>query len=181
MAETRFTLFGTAIGQCALTWRGGRLTGVFLPALNDAAERRAIEKRAKGSTASAPAPFVVRAIDRINRLCSGEAVTFEDTPLERSSIEPLCNRIYDILLCVPFGKTTTYGAIAEELGDKSLSRAVGAAMGSNPFPIIIPCHRVTGAGGKLGGFSAPGGASAKRQLLEIEGAFAVETLPLFGG
>ncbi|HNR78399.1 MAG TPA: methylated-DNA--[protein]-cysteine S-methyltransferase, partial [Parvularculaceae bacterium] len=77
--------------------------------------------------------------------------------------------------------STTYGAIAEELGDKNLSRAVGAAMGANPFPIIIPCHRVTGAGGKMGGFTAPGGTGTKKKLLDIEGAFAAEKLPLFGG
>lgn len=181
MAVSSFILFDTAIGQCALTWRGEWLTGVFLPTLSEDAMQRAIERRAPGATATSPAPFVTRAIDRIIRLCDGAAVTFDETPLDRGSIEPLSNRIYDILLRVPFGKTTTYGAIAEELGDKNLSRAVGAAMGANPFPIIIPCHRVTGAGGRLGGFSAPGGASAKRRLLEIEGAFAAETLPLFGG
>ena len=95
------------------------------------------------------------------------------------TIEPLANRVYEILLRVPFGETTTYGAIAAELGDKALSRAVGAALGTNPFPIVIPCHRVIAAGGGMGGFSAPGGTGAKRRLLEIEGAFRAETLPLF--
>ncbi len=108
------------------------------------------------------------------------SVAFDGVPLDRDGIEPLANKVYDILLRVPFGETTTYGAIAEELGDKALSRAVGAALGQNPFPVIIPCHRVTAAGGKMGGFSAPGGTDTKRRLLEIEGAFAAEKLPLFG-
>jgi methylated-DNA-[protein]-cysteine S-methyltransferase len=64
----------------------------------------------------------------------------------------------------------TYGEIAERLGDKTLARAVGQAMGENPTPIVMPCHRVLAAGGKTGGFSAPGGVVTKLQLLTIEGA-----------
>ena len=181
MSPTLYHLFDTAVGRCALLWRGERLTGVLLPAENDGAMSRAIHRRDANAAAAAPEPFAAAAIENVRRLCDGEPVGFSDAPLDRDRIEPLANRIYDILLRVPFGETTTYGAIAEELGDKNLSRAVGAAMGANPFPIIIPCHRVTGAGGKMGGFSAPGGAMTKRRLLEIEGAFAADKLPLFGG
>ncbi|MCB2112896.1 MAG: MGMT family protein [Parvularculaceae bacterium] len=181
MSDPCYCIFDTDIGRCALLWRGERLSGVLLPAENDAAMRAAIARRDRNAMPGEPPAFVAAAIDRIRRLCSGAPVAFDGAPLDRDDIEPLANRIYDILLRVPFGETTTYGAIAEALGDKNLSRAVGAAMGANPFPIIIPCHRVTGAGGRMGGFSAPGGAGAKRRLLDIEGAFAVEKLPLFGG
>ncbi len=177
---THFTIFDTAVGRCAVLWRGDALTGVLLPSSNDEAMRRAIQKRAPGAVEEATPSFVEDAIDRIKRLCDGEAVTFEGVPLDRGAIEPFANSIYDILLRVAPGETTTYGAIAEELGDKTLSRAVGAALGANPFPIIIPCHRVTAAGGKIGGFTAPGGTDTKRRLLDIEGAFAAEKLPLFG-
>lgn len=179
MQETRFHLFDTAVGRCAVLWRGEALTGVLLPCDDDEAMRAAAKRRSPSAAEDAPPPFVGRVIDRIVRLCAGENVAFEDAPLDRSSIEPFANRIYDILLRVPFGETTTYGAIAEQLGDKTLSRAVGAAMGANPFPIVIPCHRVTGAGGKVGGFTAPGGTRTKKMLLDIEGAFAAEKLPLF--
>ena len=177
---TQFALFDVAVGRCALLWRDDRIIGVLLPSSSDAAMRRAIEKRAGDASEAAPPAFVLRTIEKIRRLCDGEAVSFDDAPLDRDRIEPFANRVYDILLRTPVGETTTYGAIAEELGDRNLSRAVGAALGANPFPIIIPCHRVTAAGGKMGGFSAPGGADTKRRLLDIEGAFAAERLPLFG-
>ncbi len=162
-----------------MLWRGARLTGVLLPFPSDEALRRAIGKRAPNAVEAEPAAFVQNAIRKIVSLCRGDAVLFDDIPLDRDAIEPFANRVYDILLRVMPGETTTYGAIAEQLGDKSLSRGVGAALGANPFPIIIPCHRVTASNGRMGGFSAPGGADTKRKLLEIEGAFAAEKLPLF--
>jgi methylated-DNA-[protein]-cysteine S-methyltransferase len=176
---TNFSLFETAVGRCAVLWRGARLTGVLLPAANGDAMTKAVRRRDANAVEASPPAFVADAIDRIRKLCAGARVSFDGAALDRDAIDPLANMVYDILLRVPFGKTTTYGAIAEELGDKSLSRAVGAALGANPFPIIIPCHRVLAAGGRIGGFSAPGGADTKRRLLEIEGAFAVERLPLF--
>ncbi len=177
---THFILFDTAVGRCALLWRGERLTGVLLPSSSDAATRRAIAKRTGDASEAEPPEFARRTIKKIRRLCNGEAVSFDDLPLDRDRLEPFANRVYDILLRVGPGETTTYGEIAAALGDKTLSRAVGAALGANPFPIIIPCHRVTAAGGRMGGFSAPGGADTKRKLLDIEGAFAAEKLPLFG-
>ncbi|OFW99784.1 MAG: hypothetical protein A3E78_07535 [Alphaproteobacteria bacterium RIFCSPHIGHO2_12_FULL_63_12] len=180
MEKSRFHLFDTAVGRCAVLWRGDRLTGVVLPSPNDAATRDAVKRRAGAVIDSPPPAFVQNAIDAIVRLCNGAPEAFTDAPLDRDAIEPFANKVYDILTRVPFGETTTYGAIAQELGDKGLSRAVGAALGANPFPIIIPCHRVVASGGKMGGFTAPGGTDTKRRLLEIEGAFAAEKLPLFG-
>lgn len=178
---THFTLFETVVGRCALLWRGAQLTGLVLPAATDDAMRKAVARRDAKATEAPPPAFAQEAIARVQELCAGKARAFDDMALDRSAIEPFANRVYDILLRTPFGATTSYGAIAAELGDKALSRAVGAALGANPFPIIIPCHRVIGADGKLGGFSAPGGADTKKRLLEIEGAFAAEKLPLFGG
>lgn len=175
-----YALFDTAVGRCAVLWRDRRLTGVLLPAADEAAMRKAIARRNAQADAGPPPDFVKDAIDAVARRCGGEDISIDLSMLDRDRIDPFANRVYDILLRTPFGATTTYGAIAKELGDKAFSRAVGAALGANPFPILIPCHRVTGAGGKMGGFSAPGGATTKRRLLEIEGAFAAETLPLFG-
>lgn len=181
MTPHAFAIFDTAIGRCAVSWRGDELTGVFLPAPDDAAMRTAIIRRAGGPSEAPPPDVAKNAIEKIVRLCRGENISFEDIPLDRARVEPFANRVYDILLETKFGETTTYGAIAGRLGDKSLSRAVGAALGANPFPIIIPCHRVTAAGAKMGGFTAPGGVASKKRLLEIEGAFSAERLPLFGG
>lgn len=180
MTSAAFGLFDTAVGRCAVIWRDDALVGVALPGASDEATRSAVRRRHPEAAETAPPAFVEKIIAKIIRLCEGEAVNFDDAPLDRRDIEPFANRVYDILLRTPPGETTTYGAIAEELGDVALSRAVGAALGANPFPIIIPCHRVTAAGGKMGGFSAPGGAETKRRLLDIEGALSIEKLPLFG-
>lgn len=179
MSSTHYHLFDTAIGDCAILWRAAKIIGVRLPEADAAAMRSAIARRFPDATVAPPPDFVCEAAEGVQRLTRGEAPTFDLGSLDRSAIEPFANDVYDILLETPFGATTTYGAIAEALGDKSLSRAVGAALGANPFPVIIPCHRVVASGGAMGGFSAPGGASAKRRLLDIEGAFAPATLPLF--
>jgi methylated-DNA-[protein]-cysteine S-methyltransferase len=89
-------------------------------------------------------------------------------------------KVYIIVRAIPPGETLTYGEVAAHLGDKRLAQQVGAALGKNPWPIIVPCHRVTAAGGKLGGFSARGGAMTKLKLLEIECAKAAGQGDLFG-
>jgi methylated-DNA-[protein]-cysteine S-methyltransferase len=108
--------------------------------------------------------------ERIRRYAQGEHEDFTDVPLDLDEV-PLFNRqAYAELLKIPYGETTTYGAIARVLGDVALSRAVGQAMGANPIPLVIPCHRVLGADGKTGGFSSPGGVTAKMRMLALEHA-----------
>jgi methylated-DNA-[protein]-cysteine S-methyltransferase len=177
---SRFHLFDTAVGRCAMAWRENVITRVLLPAENDAHLVTSIKRRDPSATPSAPPANFAAVIDKICALTEGKAQRFDGAPIDRNAIEPFAARVYDALDAVPFGATATYGEIAERLGDKGLARAVGAALGANPFPIIIPCHRVTASGGGMGGFSAPGGLATKRKLLEIEGAFAMEKLPLFG-
>lgn len=175
----RFHLFDTAVGRCAVLWRDAGIIRVLLPAASDPAMRAAIFRAFPGAAEEEPSPAIAAIVGKIVKLCEGEAQRFDGAPLDRTLIEPFAARVYAVLERTSFGKTTTYGAIAEALGDKGLSRAVGAALGANPFPIVIPCHRVTAANGSIGGFSAPGGADTKRKLLEIEGAFAASSLPLF--
>lgn len=179
MTAPSFRTFDTALGRCAIVWRGGLIVRILLPAGSDDRLRAAIARNHQGTAESQPPAPIAAVIEKITALCRGEPRDFGDAPLDRSIIEPFAGRVYAALEKTGFGKTTTYGAIADDLGDKSLSRAVGAALGANPFPIVIPCHRVTAAKGAMGGFSAPGGAATKRKLLEIEGAFAAEKLPLF--
>jgi methylated-DNA-[protein]-cysteine S-methyltransferase len=100
----------------------------------------------------------------------GEKADLSGAPLDLARVPAFNARVYEIARQIPAGETLTYGEIAVKLGDKLLARDVGAALGQNPWPIIVPCHRVTAAGGKLGGFSARGGAMTKLKLLEIEGA-----------
>ena len=104
-----------------------------------------------------------------------------EVELDTTGLAAFSARVYEISRAIPPGRTLTYGDIAKRLGDLSRSRAVGQALGANPWPIVVPCHRILAAGGRKGGFSAPGGTDTKLRMLEIEGALAPETLPLFGG
>jgi methylated-DNA-[protein]-cysteine S-methyltransferase len=113
---------------------------------------------------------VQHAIDGIVALLAGEKRDLADITIDDEAQSDFNKRVYAIVRQIPPGQTITYGEVAERLGDKLLARDVGQAMGENPTPIIMPCHRVLAAGGKLGGFSAPGGAATKMRLLAIEGA-----------
>src|SRR5262249_25431219 len=108
-----------------------------------------------------------------------EAVDLTGIGLDESRVPEFHRRVYAIARSIPPGGTLTYGDIANRLGDPTLARAVGQALGENPFPIIVPCHRVLAANGRLGGFSAPGGTTTKLKLLRIEGADAAAQLELF--
>lgn len=103
-------------------------------------------------------------------LLSGEDLAAPDSvPLDLSRVPPFHARVYEVARTIPPGTTLTYGEIARRLGEPGAARAVGQALGANPFAPIVPCHRVLAAGGGTGGFSADGGVATKRRLLEIEG------------
>lgn len=132
---------------------------------------------------SAPQP-VADAIDRITRLLGGDRTDLAEIPLYLFGTTDFEDRVYAEARRIPCGEVRTYGEIAEAIGEPGAARAVGAALGRNPVPIVIPCHRVLGGHGKSGGFSAPGGTMTKFRMLDIEGAKRpgdpelFETLPL---
>lgn len=161
------TSFATALGEFALVWTDRGVRRVFLPG-NEAI---ALETRmAKlGVERAEPTRIMNAVIDRIEDYAEGESVDFSQVELDLDGVPEFHRRCYDILLTVGRGETTTYGAMARQLGDVHLSRAVGQAMGANPIPLIIPCHRVLAANGGAGGFSAPGGTATKRIMLALEG------------
>ena len=103
-------------------------------------------------------------------MLSGERVDLSFVRCDFSTLNSFKLRTYEVTRTIPVGETLTYGDIALRLGDKRLAQAVGKALGQNPFPIIVPCHRVLGANGHLTGFSANGGIDTKLRLLSIEGA-----------
>ncbi len=170
MDASGFALFDTPIGRCAVAWGPRGIVGLELPGAEDARTRKRLLRRHPGLGEAAPPPEIRNAIARIVTLLSGEGTDLGDIPLDMESVAPFEKQVYAVARKIPPGKTLTYGDIAEKLGDKLLSRDVGQAMGKNPFPIVVPCHRVVAANGKLGGFSAPGGADTKRKMLAIEGA-----------
>lgn len=161
MMEQRFALFDTAIGTCGIVWTARGICGVQLPE-KDAAATAAVE--------AVPTPEVRHAIDGVVALLDGEKRDLSDIKIDDDGQADFNKRVYAIARTIPPGRTMTYGEIAERLGDKLLARDVGEAMGQNPTPIIMPCHRVMAADGKTGGFSAPGGVTTKLRLLTIEGA-----------
>ena len=183
MMEQGFALFETAIGTCGIVWGARGIVGVQLPEANAAATRARVCRRHPDAREAVPATDVRRAIDGIVALLGGQKRDLTDVVIDDSGQPDFNKRVYAIVRKVPPGATITYGEIAERLGDKALSREVGQAMGENPTPIIMPCHRVLAAGGKTGGFSASGGVVTKLRLLTIEGAqpggpTLFESLPL---
>lgn len=169
--EPGFALFETAIGTCALAWGPRGLVGVQLPEENgETATRARMRRRFAGLFEAEPPDSARRAIAAIQGLLNGGSDDLSDIVLDMSAVSEFHQRIYAIARRIPPGQTRTYGEIAAELGDKGLSRAVGQAMGHNPFAPVVPCHRVLAAGNKPGGFSAGGGALTKLRMLDIEGA-----------
>ena len=170
-AESGFALFDTAIGTCALAWGPRGLIGVQLPEDHgEAATRARMRRRFADLAESAPPESARQAISAIQGLLNGASDDLCHIALDMSRVSEFHQRIYAIARRIPPGQTRTYGDIAAELGDKGLSRAVGQAMGHNPFAPVVPCHRVLAAGNKPGGFSAGGGALTKLRMLDIEGA-----------
>lgn len=175
------TLFETAIGTCGIAWGPGGIVAVQLPEA-DADSTRARLLRGLPSHCAEPGdpPAAVRsAIEGIQALLTGQPRDLCEVPLDMSGISAFHQQVYALARAIAPGHTRTYGELAEQIGRKGLSRAVGQALGLNPFAPVVPCHRILGAKGQTGGFSAGGGAVTKMRMLEIEGAFAHETLALF--
>jgi methylated-DNA-[protein]-cysteine S-methyltransferase len=129
-----------------------------------------LRRRYAGAHEAAPTPQLEHVIERIRGLLSGGRDDLADIALDLTEIPPFHRRVYELARAIRPGSTRSYGEIATALGEPHAARAVGQALGANPFPIIVPCHRVLAAGAKAGGFSAPGGTRTKLRLLEIEGA-----------
>jgi methylated-DNA-[protein]-cysteine S-methyltransferase len=170
MTDRSFALFETAIGACALIWSGRGVAGVQLPEANAAATRARVRRRFPAAREAVPPPDMQRAIDGVIGLLRGEPRDLAGVAIDDEGTPEFNARVYAIARAIPPGQTMTYGEIAKRLGDPSLAREVGTALGQNPCPIIMPCHRVLAAGGKTGGFSANGGVTTKLRLLSIEGA-----------
>lgn len=168
-ADERGMLFASAFGPCGIAWNANGLTRLQLPEQDAAATELRLRPRA-GLAHPAEAPeWVSWAVVALQRYFAGRAVDFAGICLDLSGCSPFHQRIYDALRGVGWGRTTTYGALAAEVGSPDAARAIGQAMGRNPLPIIVPCHRVLASGGKIGGFSAHGGATTKERLLVLEG------------
>ena len=165
-----FTLFATAIGPCALVWNGHGIAAVRLPEQTEGRMLSRLYRQFPVLEAATPPPAMQQAVDAMVALLEGEARDLRFCTLDLRHTAPFHRRVYAAAQDILPGKTKTYGEIATLLGEPGSARAVGQALGHNPFPIIVPCHRVLASGAQSGGFSAPGGVSTKLRMLLIEGA-----------
>lgn len=170
MSDICFALFDTAIGRCGIVWSERGVARVGFPERSERATRQRLLRRFPDARGIALPPQIQRAIDDIVALLAGERRDLTHVRIDTADLPEFNRRVYAVARGIPPGTTLSYGEIAERLGDKALARDVGQALGQNPLPIIVPCHRVLAAGGKMGGFSAPGGIETKLRLLEIEQA-----------
>lgn len=165
-------VFETALGFMALAWSEAGLTRLCLPEKTQAAaERRLL--RLTGEVASfgerAAPDWLVGLIADIRRYADGENVDFSAVPVDLTGVDEFRRDIYAAARKLRHGESTTYGGLAEMAGHSKLFRQTGSALGSNPIPLVIPCHRILAAGGKIGGFSATGGSTMKETMLRLEG------------
>jgi methylated-DNA-[protein]-cysteine S-methyltransferase len=169
-APQHYHVFETAMGFCAIAWGDAGVARFQLPTKSADAADRLIRRRATGAEPGAPAEDFAAVVEAAKRYFAGEEMDFSQVQLDLAGEDAFFARIYDALRRVGWGRTTTYGALAKEVGaGREAARDVGEAMARNPTPLIIPCHRVLAAGGKIGGFSAPGGSKTKARMLELEG------------
>ena len=165
-----YSFFETAIGICGIVWGADGIAGVSLPEEQEKLLRSRFAARYPKAEEGPPPPAIAAAIARIKALLRGEPDDLGDIVLDETGLPAFNKRVYDIARRISPGATRTYGEIARELGDPLLAREVGQALARNPYPIIVPCHRVLAANGKTGGFSATGGIQTKFRMLAIERA-----------
>jgi methylated-DNA-[protein]-cysteine S-methyltransferase len=171
MTAASFAIFETAIGACGIAWGGRGIAAVQLPEASEQKTRARLLRRFSEAREDLPPPEVQRAIDGIVALLRGEASDLSTVALDMEDLPAFNRRVYEVARAIPPGATLSYGEIAAMLGEPpQAARDVGQALGQNPIPIIVPCHRVLAANGKPGGFSASGGVTTKLRLLTIEKA-----------
>jgi len=166
-----YALFDSALGECALAWSDAGVARVWLPEALPGRLRVRLSRDATMGSEAQPAGEIASAIGDIQALLRGVRVDLGAVRIDDSRIDAFDRGVYAAARLIPAGRVVTYAVLAERIGAGALAaRAVGQSLGRNPFPIVVPCHRIVAARGDLGGFSAPGGAATKRRLLAIEDA-----------
>jgi methylated-DNA-[protein]-cysteine S-methyltransferase len=179
MTAQDFALFDTNIGRCGVAWSARGIAGVQLPEASEAKTRARLTRRYPHAREAPPPADVCRAIDAITSLLRGELRDLSAVALDMEGIPEFDRGVYEAARGIVAGATVSYGELAARVGERGLAREVGQALGRNPFPIIVPCHRILAIGGKAGGFSANGGVATKLHLLTIERARTSDAPTLF--
>ena len=177
MEQAAYCLFETPLGACGIAWKisdstDGQPVVTFFQLPE--ATKKLTEKRIAGSThgrrTGAPPPRIAAIIKKVQKHLHGDVQDFLDIVVDLDGAGPFARQVYEAARKIPAGRTVTYGELAKDMNRPTAARAVGQALGRNPIPLIIPCHRVLASGNKPGGFSAHGGVETKAKMLEIEGA-----------
>jgi methylated-DNA-[protein]-cysteine S-methyltransferase len=170
-AAIGFCLFDTALGACALAWGSdGKVAGAQLPESSEEGTRHRMRRQYPHAAEGEPPAPMQDVIRRVRNLLDGQADPLLDVPLDMAGVPEFNQRVYEVTRAIPPGRTLTYGEVAAQIGEPGAARAVGQALGHNPFAPIVPCHRVLEAGQAGGGFSAEGGVATKLRMLQIERA-----------
>ncbi len=164
-----YCTFSTGFGPAAIAWRAGGLIGLLLPAASQAELKRSIATSFAGCRATEPAGMADKAIKQIQHYFAGQPSNFRGISIDLTDSTRFCQTVYEQLCRIPCGNTVSYKDLAVACGKPSAARAIGLAAGKNPVPLLIPCHRIVNADGRLGGFSAGGGVSLKARMLQLEG------------
>jgi methylated-DNA-[protein]-cysteine S-methyltransferase len=174
----RYAITATALGAFGVAWSDNGILRTWMHARTVESTRSIIRRAFPRAAAAAPPATIADTIADVACLLDGGLRDLTAAELDMSSIPDFDRRVYEVTRTISPGTTMTYGAIASALGEEPMrARDVGQALARNPFAPIVPCHRVVAAGGRLGGYSAPGGVATKRRLLEVEGAAVVAPDP----
>lgn len=175
--QVSYCLFETPLGRCGIAWREVpnptahcAVTLLQLPEATADLTQSRMTQTVGACDPSIPPLQIKEIIRRVQKHLQGDLQDFRDIPVILEGVSPFVLKVYEAAREIPPGQTVTYADLANTLGQPAAARAVGQALGRNPIPLIIPCHRVLAAHGKPGGFSAPGGRATKAKLLAIEGA-----------
>ncbi|WP_309083155.1 methylated-DNA--[protein]-cysteine S-methyltransferase [Chelativorans sp.] len=170
-------LFETDLGFSGIAWNERGICRFMLPMGRPEPVEERMLRPLEGSRAAEPAGIIAEAVAAARRYFSGERVDFSAFPVDLDGVDPFRRAIYAAARRLSYGETTTYGGLAADAGFPQAARETGVALGRNPVPLIIPCHRILAAGGKLGGFSAPGGTATKQRMLALENAASPNAEP----
>jgi methylated-DNA-[protein]-cysteine S-methyltransferase len=174
-----YLIFETAGGFCGIAWNDAGISRFQLPTKSAEATEKLMLRRLPAAQPGTPTPEIIEAVAAVKRYFEGEEIDFSAMKVDLDGQDDFFRQIYAAARQVGWGNTTTYGALAKQLGrGPEAARDVGQAMAKNPVALIIPCHRVLAAGGKIGGFSAPGGSSSKARMLELEGVSLAPPKPV---
>ena len=178
MGKAAYCLFETSLGPCGIAWKEQEtsrippaVTFFQLPEATRSITDARIAGRSGGRKARVPPPRIAGIIKKVRKHFQGDVQDFQDIVVDLDGAGPFARQVYEAVRKIPAGRTMTYGEIAAGMNRPTAARAVGQALGRNPIPLIIPCHRVLASGNKPGGFSAHGGVKTKAKMLEIEGKY----------